>query len=288
VRSKHFQNQARQKWWSVHIEAWQRSGLSRRRYCRSHRLDVGTFSRWLTAIGDAKALQHQTRKKRVLRTSKLSTSKRSVAVQAFWAMHVEALNWSGLATKHYADALRISAISLRRWRDLFDAEEVTIDWRSRLHPSARPQISSGLSSAAKARGHEMRLTDPSSGEPVGDRRSNRRRFTDAEKLSIVQESMVRGANAADICRRHDIVTSMLFRWRAQFGYGREERVRLAAVRAPGAQRDGNAAAVVLQDLLPTPDGMAAVELPDGRRVFAPLGADPEAVRQHVAARETAP
>ena len=27
---KHFQNQARREWWSIHIEAWQRSGLSQR------------------------------------------------------------------------------------------------------------------------------------------------------------------------------------------------------------------------------------------------------------------
>ncbi|SEO22927.1 hypothetical protein SAMN02990966_01278 [Rhodospirillales bacterium URHD0017] len=42
----------------------------------------------------------------------------------------------------------------------------------------------------------------------------------------------------------------------------------------------------LQDLLPVPDGMTAVDLPDGRRVFAPAGADPEAVQVHVAERET--
>ena len=44
---------------------------------------------------------------------------------------------------------------------------------------------------------------------------------------------------------------------------------------------------MLPDLLPVPDGMRTVDLPDGRRVFAPEGADPEAVRRHVADRETA-
>ncbi len=32
--------------------------------------------------------------------------------------------------------------------------------------------------------------------------------------------------------------------------------------------------------------MTAVDLPDGRRVFAPESTDPEAVRVHVAERET--
>ena len=44
---KHFQNKARREWWSIHIEAWQRSGVSRAAYCRQHRLDEGTFARWL-------------------------------------------------------------------------------------------------------------------------------------------------------------------------------------------------------------------------------------------------
>ena len=50
--------------------------------------------------------------------------------------------------------------------------------------------------------------------------------------------------------------------------------------------DVNGGALVLQDLLPVPDGMTAVDLSDGRRVFAPVGTDPEAVRVHVAERET--
>lgn len=47
---KHFQNKARREWWSIHIEAWQRSGVSQRAYCRRHRLDQGTFVRWLRLL----------------------------------------------------------------------------------------------------------------------------------------------------------------------------------------------------------------------------------------------
>ena len=45
-------------------------------------------------------------------------------------------------------------------------------------------------------------------------------------------------------------------------------------------KNGSAAAV-LHDLLKTPAGMTLVDLPDGRRVFTPAGADPDAVRRHV-------
>ena len=43
----HFDNPARREWWSVHVEAWQRSGLSRRKYCRVHKLTETTFVRWI-------------------------------------------------------------------------------------------------------------------------------------------------------------------------------------------------------------------------------------------------
>jgi hypothetical protein len=54
------------------------------------------------------------------------------------------LNQSGPAAIRYAVASGISANSLRRWRDLFDAEEVTIDWRSRVRPCARSDVSGGV------------------------------------------------------------------------------------------------------------------------------------------------
>jgi hypothetical protein len=80
---------------------------------------------------------------------------------------------------------------------------------------------------------------------------------------------------------------MLFRWRVQFGFGAKDTVNLAAVRVADPVGDRGADALVLHDLLAIPDGMAAVELADGRRVFAPAGADPDAVRRHVAERESA-
>jgi hypothetical protein len=162
VDPKHFENKARREWWAVHIEAWQRSGLSQRRYCRIHHLTGTTFTRWLRAITDAEAAKIRAQNAKILaeterderrrqrrgRPFKLSADKRNQAVQAFLAMHVETLNWSGMTLTHYAAAAKISKSSLRRWRDLIDGGEVKIDWRARLHPSARPQISSDVSSAA--------------------------------------------------------------------------------------------------------------------------------------------
>jgi transposase-like protein len=133
------------------------------------------------------------------------------------------------------------------------------------------------------------LTDATGVDPARDGRSNRHRFTDAEKLAIVMEAEQPGVSAAAVCRRHNIATSMIFRWRVQFGVDRDKAGKLAAVRLADEQHRGTPDAgpqlVVLQDMLPIPPGAIAVELADGRRVFAPAGSDPEAVRQYVAERE---
>ncbi|MHC2332780.1 IS66 family insertion sequence element accessory protein TnpA [Bradyrhizobium sp. USDA 4454] len=290
VGRKQYENRARRTWWSVHIEAWRKSGLSRRSYCRQHRLGQGTFARWLSVLVDLEALKVQAELKReqrrLQRPLKLSSDARSRAVQAFWAMHVEAMTWSGMSVRAYAKAHGLSRFALQRWLNLIEANEVDIDWRAQLHPSARAQISTSASSAAKESVVESGLTEAPGVGPSGDGRSNRRRFSDEEKLAIVRESEAPGARAAEVCRRHGIVTSMLFRWRVQFGFSRRARAELARVEVANGASDGPSL-LVLHDLLQPPDGMVAVELADGRRVFAPADADLDVVRRHVAERETA-
>jgi len=294
VVSKRFQNTAWRSYWSTHIEAWRRSGLTRTKYCRDHRLNKATFDRWLKQLEGAEAakkaaelLREQRRQRRRRGPSPLCKSKRSIAVQAFWAMHVEALNWSGLCATHYANAHNLSLVSLRRWRDLFDSGEVEIDWRAYLHPSARAKISSGVSSAARQEAAKEDLTDTAKSDPPRDRRSNRRSFTDEEKLAIVLEAEKPGVSVAAVCRSHDIATSMVFRWRVQFGFGEKERAKLAAVAVDDGPTGVVSTPVVLHDLLQPPEGMTVVQLATGRRVFAPKGSDPDAVLQQIRKEEAA-
>lgn len=287
--SKHFENTARHSWWLVHVEAWQRSGLSQRGYCRQHRLDTTMFARWLKVLADAESLRLQrhfdAEKRRKWRPRRRSTDNRNRAVKAFWAMHVEAMTWCGLSVGDYATAHRLSANSLRRWRDLLDAGEVEIDWRARLHPSALPQVSTMTSTDTKESGAHGRLTSRSGGDPTPDSRRARRAFDAYQKRAVALECDRPGARVSVVAQAYGIATSVLFRWRAELGLGRKGKVVLAAVRTPSANTNE---ALVLHDPLPMPDGMAALDLPDGRRVFAPAGTDPEAVRQHVANRETTP
>ena len=195
------------------------------------------------------------------------------------------MNCSGMAVREYAASLQLSPTSLRKWRDRFENAEMEIDWRAHLHPSARLRISSGASSAAKKCSPESDLTAARDAEPTRDERSNRRSFK--ENLAIVLESEQPGVSVAEVCRRHGIVTSMVFRWRVQFGFAGKKAAKLATVALPGAGIGGSSTPAVLHDPLQAPDGMTPVQLSDGRRVFAPEGSDPDAVRQHVLDREAA-
>ena len=118
--------------------------------------------------------------------------------------------------------------ALRIWRDRLEESGDQMDWRSLLHPSARAQ----LSSAANRARRKYRLT-----EQAVDGRSNRRRFSDEQKRAIVQETEKPGVSVAQVCRRHGIATSMVFRWRVDFGLSARKAPQLVTV----ALADGAAA-----------------------------------------------
>ena len=128
----YFEHKARRAWWATHLEAWRRSGVTRTEYCRLHRLTKSTFDRWLSALNSMESAREEARKRRKRTREPLSTDKRNRGVQAFWAMHVEAMNWSGMGVREYAAALHLSPTALRKWRDRLNEGEVDIDWRAHL------------------------------------------------------------------------------------------------------------------------------------------------------------
>jgi hypothetical protein len=96
VGARYFEHKARRAWWTTHLEAWRRSGVTRTEYCRLHRLTKSTFDRWLSAVNTLASAREEARKRRKRTREPVFGEKRNKAVQAFWVMHVEALNWSGV------------------------------------------------------------------------------------------------------------------------------------------------------------------------------------------------
>ena len=287
---KHFENTAHRKYWSVHIEAWRQSGLSRSRYCRDHGLNRRTFSSWMIYLmGREEARKHEEYQAELRREQTLKnlekgrvrkqkglrfgarTDTQSRAVQAFWAMHLEALNWSGMSLRQYAYSLNISRFALQKWRKRLEDGELEIDWRAQLHPSARPCAST----SANADFSEIALTSSKG----ATRRAARRFFSDEEKLAIAIESDQPGVSVSAIARKHGIVTGLLFRWRVQFDVGQKARAKLASVRVPDSVN-------LPKELVQPPPGMMVITLADGARAFVPEGSDPDKVRLEEARKGT--
>jgi transposase-like protein len=275
---------------AAHVAAWRETRFSVARYCRQQRIACAVFVRWVMAIEAAEspvnAEELSPRARRRERGIRLPTTMKNQATQAFWAMHVEALNWSGMRLRAYANALHLSHYSLKKWRDRIAAGKVEGDWRRLLHPSARPPLSTGARPSAKPETPENRLTDTSGADLETAIRLTRRSFSHEEKLAVVLETERAGATVSGVAREHRLVPSTLFRWRVELGFSHSPArpARLVAVQLETATA-GNAGKPILalDDLLPQPPGMKAIELADGRRVYAPADADPEAVRRRVEA-----
>ncbi|MDW6022168.1 transposase [Mesorhizobium sp. BAC0120] len=285
---------------SSHVASWFRGNLDAQEYCLRRDLSITTFVLWMRHLVSADDLRKRaeklqnSRRKKAGRQHKTQQPKRAqrrpryrygrrtdsgpIALRAFWSMHVEAMNWSGMGHAEYAAALGLSRHALRIWRDRLEESGDEMDWRSLLHPSARAQ----LSSAANCARRKYRLTPQ-----AVDGRSNRRRFSDEQKRAIVQETEKPGVAVAQVCRRHGIATSMAFRWREEFGLTARKAPELALVELADGGENGPPALATLRDLVRPPDGMVAIELDDGRRVFAPAGTTPAAVKRQLAGREKA-
>jgi transposase-like protein len=289
---------ANNPFWSNHVAAWYRSALEAEHYCRKDDLSTASLMRWARHLlskedlrnraehlrnlprkspkGQAKKRQLKPRTRAPRYRYGVRTDTGPVALQAFWSMHVEAMNFSGMGPAEYAATLGLSPHSLRIWRDRLEESGDEMDWRSLLHPSARAQ----LSSAANCARCKYRLTPQEA-----DGRSNRRRFTDEQNRAMVQETEKPGVAVAEICRRHGIATSLLFRWRVQFGLTARKAPQLATVALADDMANAVPALAALRDLVRPPDGMMAIELDDGRRVFAPAGTSLAAVKRQLAGKE---
>lgn len=284
MRARVSRKKANRSWWQVHVEAWQKSGLTVTRYCAVHGLTTKSFNVWRREIVGWEAEKNAVAQRRRKYDQPISRDRRRQATQAFWAMHVEAWTWSGLTLREYSGSLRLSPYSLKRWRNLIESAAVEIDWRALLHPSARPLIGNGISNVAKQESEAGRLTDAieAAGSTLG--RKRRRRFTDEEKIAILLEIERHGESMSSVGRAHGVATSLLSRWSDKFGVGKEKPAVLVPVRiVETAVAESPTSAMIGR--LPCPIGMKEIELEDGRRVFVPAAADPDAVRRAVAERE---
>ena len=231
---KRFENTAHQSYWSVHIEAWRQSGVSRTRYCRDHGLNRHTFGSWVIYLmGRDEARKHEEyqadlrreQSRRNLEKGRSSkrqcvrfearTDTRSRAVQAFWAMHLEALNWSGMSLSPVRVALNLSGMPCKNGaRGMKMA-----NWKSTGGHSFIPLPVRALEIVLSTNVAETALTA---------RVAETARGAASSATNRSSRSHVKATSRAPVCPpppgSNGIVTGLLFRWRVEFE-DRPERPR---------------------------------------------------------------
>lgn len=143
-----------------------------------------------------------------------------------------------------------------------DGSEFEIGWRAHLHPPARSGAGVVLAiRQTKAACQRLQMTI----------RGRRPRLTIASsrrtKLAVAKERGLSGATVSGAARKYGVVTGLLFRWREKFGVAQSIRAKLS----PSLLPPDMVAACVPRDLTQPPEGMMAVDLPDGRHAFAAAG-----------------
>ena len=287
-----FESKALRSYWSIHIEAWLKSGVNLTRYCHEHHLWRPTMKRWLKAfeqpIPKRKKPEKEAKRAPVIKLSKMP-AQRTIACKAFWLMHVEAQRGSGLTVPQYAHAHRIPERRLRKECRLSARTPQVENWRELMHPATWTARRVGSKTRYDLR-YEQPLSRPDGApeevavKPPGP--LTRRQYTDQQKLAIVADATDPAISVSTIARRHGVTAPMIFRWRAKFGMAPKGNALLMTARVlDPTSRGPRKTVTILSDLLPAPPRAVTVELADGRRVFAPAGSDPELVRQFIANQE---
>lgn len=111
----------------------------------------------------------------------------------------------------------------------------------------------------------------------------RRRYSDEEKLRLVEEAFGPGASVMEVARREGVDQSLLYRWRRQI-FGRQARLPAftpVAVAADEVDAAGEAAAIAPGE---SPElGMIEIELVGGVRVRVTGAPEPAMIGAVIAA-----
>jgi len=107
----------------------------------------------------------------------------------------------------------------------------------------------------------------------------RRRWTREQKQSIVAECGAGQASVSAVARKHNIAPNLLFRWRREFGLGRQAvaaQPAFVSVALAGPSAKASAAA---GPRLSAQSGLIEIELAGGRRLRVDASVDTAVLRR---------
>lgn len=133
--------------------------------------------------------------------------------EAFWRKHHEAWQQSALNQREYCEAHGIPLKAFGNWRARFKAEPQRETPRLLYR---RGSLSHRFShSLSHSLGH-MTYGSTAPGPIVPPaREGHRRKFSEADKRRIVEETARPGASLSEVARRYGIAARVLFRWKQE-------------------------------------------------------------------------
>lgn len=118
--------------------------------------------------------------------------------------------------------------------------------------------------------------------------STRRLYTDAQKRGIVAE-IEAGASVSEVARRHNMHTSLLFRWRREYAAA-QPCSALASKPAPHPSSSATFLPVAVAPVAPSKSNAPVIEIDiaGGRKLRVVADIDVSALKRIIAALETLP
>src|SRR6202171_3426685 len=131
--------------------------------------------------------------------------------EAFWRTHHEAWCRSELNQREYCEAHGIPLKAFGSWRAKFKAEPQPL-LRKLLY--RRGGLSHTVSHSLSHSSSHMTY-GPSAPIVPPAREGHRRRFSEADKRRIVEETVQPGASLSEVARHYGIAARVLFRWKQE-------------------------------------------------------------------------
>jgi len=131
--------------------------------------------------------------------------------EAFWRAHHEAWQQSALNQRQYCEAHGIPLKAFGNWRAKFKAEPQP-PVRKLLY--RRRGLSHTLSHSVSQSLSHMTYGCAEPIVPLA-REGHRRKFSEADKRRIVEQTVQPGASLSEVARRYGIAARVLFRWKQE-------------------------------------------------------------------------
>ena len=210
---------------------------------------------------------------------------KSLELEMFWRTHLDGWRRSALNQREYCELHGLPLKRFGNWRAKLKHEERT---------SSGKRLYSRGGELSHMTGHmtgRQIVAPPASHVPSARSTppSVHRRFSEADKRRLVEESGRPGASVSGVAREHGIAVPLLFRWKRELAPATEATSLPVTLTDPpespasaGAPRSGPEPAPVVTPVVverSTPG--IEVELIGGRRVRFERDTDPETVRRLV-------